>query len=566
MWLELGFLGFGLLILLLSFSDRQKTGTQLPVESLSSLPLPVEQHPEKTEVSDNDSFIMIHKLTIRKTQKEELTEKKPDIVTLQPKSRKMSPADLLREKKDKQNATALTGSLTSRTKWKGDLDKMRKKRVVRVLVPFSRTFFFPDKGRKRGLIYDGLMEYEKYLNKQVKGNKHLPVQVMVIPTAHNRLFSDLNAGYGDIVAANLTITPKRKKQVDFSAPLLTGVREIIVTGSGVSLMKSIFELAGKDIIVRKSSSYNESILALNRTLISIGKKPLRIIYVDEYLEDEDLLEMVNAGLVPMIAIDSHKGEFWAGIFKDIKLHPDVKLRTGGEIAWAIRPNSPQLKKSINGFVRGNKKGSLMDNMLFQAYLKSNKYIHHELSDESMRDYKQTIKLFKTYGDKYDFPYLLLTALAYQESGLDNRKRSHAGAVGIMQVLPATASSRHVAIVNISRLENNIHAGTRYLRSMADRYFSDPELSPLNRDLFTLAAYNSGPEKVVSLRKEATKQGYDANIWFNNVEAVAAANTGRETVQYVRNIYKYFVAYEYITRREQMKKVGTTLLKSHYGDK
>ena len=371
------------------------------------------------------------------------------------------------------------------------------------------------------------------------------------------------AGLGDIAAGNLTITAERKKLVDFTDPGLVNVEEIIVAGPHAPVLPSIFDLSGLEISVRKSSSYYESLQALNQTLVSIGKKPVRITVADEYLEDEDLLEMVNAGLMPMLVIDSHKGLFWAKILKHITLYKNIRLRTGGQVAWAIRKNSPLLKKNINRFVKTIKKGTLLGNILFQRYLENTQYIRNNLSERALQRYEHTITLFKKYAVQYDFPYLLLTALAFQESGLDQSKRSHAGAIGIMQVLPSTAADRHVRIKNINRIENNIHAGTRYLRFMADRYFSDPALSPLNRDLLTIAAYNAGPARVARLRKEAARQGLDPNVWFNNVEVIAAARIGRETVQYVRNIYKYYLAYGYIMKKKKLKKVGKAILRSHY---
>jgi membrane-bound lytic murein transglycosylase MltF len=557
LYLELGFLCFGLVVLLLSSIDRTETADrQILPEELEVAVGEVESGDVVTPVSAPEE----------ETVREPGENVKSTLPTLQPAGRKVRPG----EKKEDlpvafpPNTRESDGDqiqLWERKPWTGDLDGMRKRRTIRVLVPYSRTFFFLDQGRKRGLTYDALMEYEKFLNRKVK-NKHLGMHIVVIPTPRNRLFTNLVAGLGDIAAGNLTITPKRKKLVDFSNPSLTNVREIIVTGPGAPEVKSIFDLAGLEIAVRKSSSYYESLLLLNKTLLSIGKKPVSVLVVDEYLEDEDLLEMVNAGLIPMIIIDSHKGDFWAKVFKHITLHHNLCLRTGGEIAWAVRKNSPLLKKSINSFVKKVKKGTLTGNILFQRYLKSTKYIRN-FSADSMKRYNRTLELFKKYGRKYDFPYLLLTALAYQESGLNQKRRSHAGAVGIMQVLPSTAADRNVNIKHIDRLENNIHAGTRYLRFMADRYFSDPALTPLNRDLLTIASYNAGPARVAKLRQEAVRRGFDGNIWFNNVEVVAAARIGRETVQYVRNIYKYYVAYDYIVKKQKMKKVGAAILKSHY---
>lgn len=559
LYLELGFLCFGLIVLLLSSIDRQET---------AQLPLPEQQKIVVAEVSPGN-------VEPQAPEDGEVVEPPaektaPGIVTLQPAGRKVRPGGV----EDKEFAVSLpddlaadaqTAQLWERQQWTGDLGGMRKRRNIRALVPFSRTFFFLDRGRKRGLIYDVLMEYEKFLNKKVK-TKHLTVHIVVIPTPRDRLFIDLAAGYGDIAAGNLTITPDRKKLVDFADPTLTNVQEIVVSGPAAPELKTIFDLAGQEISVRKSSSYYESLLTLNKTIQSIGRKPIIINTVDEYLEDEDLLEMVNAGLMPMIIIDNHKGKFWAKIFKNIKLHHNLRLRTGGEIAWAIRKNSPLLKKDINKFVKTIKKGTLTGNILYQRYLQDTQYIRNSFSKNAMKRYNRTIGLFEKYAGKYDFPYLMLTALAYQESGLDQKKRSQAGAIGIMQVLPTTAADRNVGIKKISKLENNIHAGTRYLRFMADRYFADPNLTRLNRDLFTIASYNAGPARVAKLRKESARRGLDPNVWFNNVEVVAAVRIGRETVQYVRNIYKYYIAYEYIIKKEKLKKVGTAILKSHYEKK
>jgi membrane-bound lytic murein transglycosylase MltF len=235
-------------------------------------------------------------------------------------------------------------------KWTGDYDGMVERHVIRALVPYSKTFYFFDLGTQRGLTYEALVGFDKYVNKQL-GKKTLTVRLVVIPTTRDRLLPRLLEGLGDIAAGNLTITPDRQRLVDFSDPSYTNVDEIIVTGPKAPTIKTIEDLSGKKIHVRASSSYYESLNILNSRFKKKGKKPVDLVLADENLEDEDLLEMMNAGIIPMIVIDSHKGQFWKQIFKDITLHPDIKLRTGGQIAWAIRKNSPELKKVINGFVK-----------------------------------------------------------------------------------------------------------------------------------------------------------------------------------------------------------------------
>lgn len=428
--------------------------------------------------------------------------------------------------------------------WTGDLDGMVKRRYIRVLVPFSKTYYFIDKGEPRGLSYELLQEFEKYVNLKTK-SKVLKVHVLIIPTPRDKLFKSLRDGWGDIAVGNLTITPERLSEVDFSDPFLTDVNELVVTHSSAGSLTGPDDLSGKDIYVRKSSSYYESLLRLNDEFAKRRMKKMNIILVDDILEDEDLLEMVNGGLIPMIVVDSHKAEFWANVFDGIKVHRNVPVNTGGRIAWAFRKSSPRLQGLINGFVQNHRKGTLMGNVLFQRYLRDTDHVKNSMSEKEIKKFNQTIDLFKKYADRYDFDYLLVAAQAYQESGLDHSMKSPAGAVGIMQVLPSTARDPNVNISEIQTIENNIHAGVKYLRFITDQYFSTGNLDRMNRTLLAFAAYNAGPAKVAKLREEAAKEGLDPDRWFGNVEVIAGKRIGRETVQYVSNIFKYYFAYRLV---------------------
>lgn len=433
----------------------------------------------------------------------------------------------------------------------GDFDGMVTRRVIRALVVHNKMLYFLDGVTQRGTSYDGLKEFEKFVNKKLK-TRTLKINVVFIPVTRDKLLPALVKGLGDIAVANLTITPERKKIVDFSDPLLTNVSEILITGPAAPAINCLDDLAGKKIHVRPSSSYYRSLKRLNVSFKKQGKLPVKIVSADEYLEDSDLLEMVNAGLIPMVIVDNHKARFWAEIFDHITLHPDIVVNTGGEIAWAIRKNSPKLKAVVNEFVKGHKKGTLFGNVIFKRYLKTNKWARNAMSPKELKKFQDTVALFRKYADQYGFDYLKIIALAYQESQLDQSKRSHAGAIGIMQLLPSTARDRNVNIPDIKILEKNIHAGNKYLRFLDDRYFNDSSIDRLNQMLFTFASYNAGPGKVTRLRKEAAEMGLDPNVWFGNVEVVAAKRIGRETVQYVSNIYKYYIAYRLIADQLHIK--------------
>jgi membrane-bound lytic murein transglycosylase MltF len=429
--------------------------------------------------------------------------------------------------------------------FKGDFDGMVKDKIIRILMPHNKTFFFFDGAQAKGLSYEGAMLFEKFVNKKQK-SKTIKIKVIIIPTSRDKLFSQLQAGYGDIAIGNLTFTDERRKIVDFSDPFLMNVSEIVVTNKKTPTITIPFDLAGKEIHVRESSSYYESLQNLNQLLTSVGKPAVKIVIANEHLEDADLLEMVNADLIPAIIIDSHKGYFWKDIFTNIKLHEKAAVNSGGQIAWAFRKNSPKLAAVINKFVKTHKKGTLTGNVAFNRYLKNSKYIRNSAQGKELKKFQTTVKLFKKYGKQYDFDHLMLAALGYQESRLNQSIKSHAGAIGVMQMLPSTAKDKNVGIPDIKKIEPNIQAGAKYLRFMADRYFPVKDgLDSLNSAFFTFAAYNAGPARVAKLRAEAKKKGLDPNIWFNNVELIAAKRIGRETVQYVSNILKYYIAYKFL---------------------
>jgi membrane-bound lytic murein transglycosylase MltF len=435
----------------------------------------------------------------------------------------------------------------------GDFDEMVQHGTIRALVVYSKTFYFLDRGRQHGISYEVLKEFEKFINKKLK-TKILKVQVVFIPVSRDELMPSLLNGLGDIAVANLTITTERQKQVDFSNPFLGGVKELLVTGPAAPPINSIDDLTGKEIHVRRSSSYYESLIQLNTSFKNAGKSQMKLVLADEIFEDEDLLEMVNAGLIPMIVMDSHKAQFWKQIFDNIAVHQGIAVRAGGEIAWAFRKNSPKLKAVVNDFVKGHKKGTMLGNILFKRYLQNTKYVKNSMSEKELKKYNSMVQLFKKYAGEYNFNSLMIAAQAYQESGLDNSRRSHAGAVGVMQLLPTTAADPNVSIANIEKLENNIHAGTKYLRFIIDRYYKDEPMDDVNKLLFAFASYNAGPARVRGLRKEAVAMGLDPNVWFRNVEIVAAKSIGRETVQYVSNIYKYYIAYQMVVKQIDKKQL------------
>ena len=437
--------------------------------------------------------------------------------------------------------------------WHGDLDEMIERRQIRALVPYSRTFFFIDEhGSQRGLSHSFMEAFEDRLNDEL-GSGHLRVRVVYVPVTRDRLIPWLLEGRGDVIAANLTVTPSRAAQVTFTEPLVRDVRELLVSGPAGAPIESVEQLSGRRVFVRRHSSAYESLTALNNQFRERGLTRIDLVMAPDHFETGDLLELVSAGVVPYAVSDDYLAEFWARVLPDLVIHDSVVLREGADIAFAVRPDSPALAASMSAFLTDHRAGTLFGNVTFERFLHDTRWVLDEGRDEALERFRRKALLFQQFGQVYELDWLLLIAQGYQESRLNQAARSPAGAIGVMQLLPTTAAD--VGIENITELDNNIHAGVRYLRWMIDRYYADDDMDDDNRLLFALASYNAGPRRVRQMRQQAEAEGLDPNQWFDNVEYIAARVIGRETVQYVSNIFKYHVAFTLIAEAQGLTVPG-----------
>jgi membrane-bound lytic murein transglycosylase MltF len=425
-------------------------------------------------------------------------------------------------------------------RWTGDYDELAERRFLRVLVPFSRTLYYLDGPQQKGIAYEALLQLESQLPRI--GKSKVRPKIVIIPTTRERLLPALAEGYGDVAIGAFTVADLHRQTVEFSAPTMSGIEEVVVTSKDAPVLAEA-DLAGREIHVRRASSYYEDLVALNERLTKAGQRPVSIKEVDARLEDEDVLQMVDAGIIPATVSQLPVAAFWAQLYGGLVVDSRVALRSDAEIAWALRKDAPQIKKIIDKFVAEHRAGTLFGNVLLQRYLGSAKRLTNPTSAAKLERYRAMAQYFRTYADRYGSDWVLAVAQGYQESELDHSRRSEAGAVGVMQVKPSTAADPNVGIGNVEVLENNIHASIKYMSFLRDRYFADQGIDPLDQGLLTLAAYNAGPARVTSMRSKAAAVGLDPNQWFGNVEIIAARVIGRETVDYVGNIYKYYSAYK-----------------------
>ena len=444
--------------------------------------------------------------------------------------------------------------------WKGDLDAIAKRRALRVLVPFRRPEFFYMEGHPVGILQEAFQEIEKVLNTKYKTTAANRIVVVLLPTPMDRMRERMAGGYGDIAAGSISITEAHKAFADFTVPTRTGMKIIAVTGPGAPELKSVEDLSGKEVWVMPQTRMKKDLEDLNARLKSKGKAPAKMRETDPVLEPGDVLELVNAGVYQIALMQSFQAEFWAQVFDKVKPRNDLALAEDAQLGWAIQKGTPQLKAFLDEFIKTHGVGTSFGNTVMRRYLKGAKYVRNATEESEMKKFQATVPYFKKYSTQYNLNYLLMAAQGYQESRLDQSVKSPVGAVGIMQVMPSTAAGAPVKVSNIEIEENNIHAGMRLMHFLIEDNFNEPGLDLINRMLFAIASYNAGPAKIARCRTMAKNMGYDPNKWFNNVEVAVAKVVGRETTQYVANVYKYYIAYRLagdtnLRRLEAEKKAG-----------
>jgi membrane-bound lytic murein transglycosylase MltF len=425
-------------------------------------------------------------------------------------------------------------------------------------------------GRKQGgITFEAAREFEESLNKRLGLTRAAEkVQIVLVPVRRDELIPFIRDGRGDIAAANLTITDERLDQVDFSDPFIPDAYEVVVTGPGAKPVESLKDLSGRSVYVRRSSSYHESLERVNRDLEARGLPPASIVTVNEILDDGAILKLVNEGRLSVTVVDSHIAEFWVELFTNLRWNDDVRPREDAQIAWAVQKDTPQLLGHLNAFVKTHKKGTLTGNILINRYFKSTDWQEH-LQGESVNRRIDSLKtLFQEKADLYDLDWRRLAAQAYQESGLDQSRRSSRGAIGLMQLMPAAA--REIGFKDISTADANVEAGAKYMRHVIDTYLSDVEQNPgvdaeVAREeayALALAAYNAGPTRISRLRRTAASRGIDSKIWFGEMAPFVSREVGSEPVRYVRNVMEFSIQLQLqqqlFEERQRLQKPGVDL--------
>ena len=435
-----------------------------------------------------------------------------------------------------------------------DLDGMMRRRQVRALVMINPIGFFYSNGQPMGAEYEALRELESFINQKMRAG-NLKVNVTFVPTRPDQVEAALEQGTGDLVAYALVVTPERQRRVAFTVALQTDVKQVIVTGPQLKTLSSLDDLGGKQVYVNPLTSNFELLRQLNTKLLKEGKRAIMITPADKNLMDDDLIQMVNAGLIPATVTSEARTRLWSQVLPHLVVHSNLAIASGERTAWALRRNNPQLKQLLDEFIGPRAVGTSFGNTLLRRYLQNTKWVVNSTSPEELKKFAALTAIFKQYAGQYDFDYLMIMAQGYQESLLEQNKRNRSGAVGIMQVIPKDAAASPIDVHDVSTARNNILAGVKMLREIEDHYFNDPKIDPEDKMLMAFASYNAGPNRIAKLRTQAAREGLDPNKWFDNVELEVAKGVGQETVTYVGNVYKYYIAYKLALEQKRLQDAG-----------
>jgi membrane-bound lytic murein transglycosylase MltF len=430
-------------------------------------------------------------------------------------------------------------------RYPASLESVIERRFLRVLTSRNNFDFFISDGGRGGYQYEMVSAFTKFLNERhLKGKGELSIQFELVPVDDDQLMPLLLEGAGDIIAARLTITPNRAERVRFTRPYRK-VDEQIVFHDGIAAITSLHDLSGKQVAVRTTSSYAESLARLNLELVKEGRAPVDVVFVDDALATERILELVAARKYAFTVADSLIAELAVRMYPSLRVAEGLALRRGGELAWATVPEASMLADEMNTFLRRYREGSLLGNLAARRYFEDEARLASRVDGERSV-ISEFDALFREHAKAYGLDWRLVAAMAYQESRFDPTARNRSGATGLLQIKLQTAREPYIGIPDIAGKENvsnNVRAGLKYLDWIKRRYFdSESEMRDRDRLRMALAAYNAGPAVVIRARNRAKEQGRNPNRWFRHVELSMLGMRKNEPVKYVSEINQRYLSY------------------------
>ena len=432
-----------------------------------------------------------------------------------------------------------------------DLDIIKQKGKIVVLTDFNSTNYFIYRGQPMGYQYELLQNLADYMGIEVE---------VVVSNDLDNSFKRLENGDVDLIAANLTVTKRRKEFLDFTEPH-SQTRQVLVqrkpdnrrnidkTTPGSGLIREQLDLAGKTVYVQSHSSHAYRLHNLSN---EIGED-IDIIEVDQ--EVEQLISLVARGEIDYTVSDENVAQVNLNYYQNIDIETPVSFYQN--LAWAVRKNSGKLLTEINDWMLHFRNTDEYE-IIYAKYFKNQRSAqivesdYYALTSGRISAYDDIIK---TYSEQIGWDWRLVASLIYQESRFKPDVKSWAGAFGLMQLMPSTA--QRFGIDPNSSHEMQIQAGIRFLEWLDERFEDIDDRQEKSK--FTIAAYNVGLGHILDARNLAQKNGSDPNVWENSVDKYLLSKAdplyyndpvvkygycrGTETYRYVKDIMQRYEHYK-----------------------
>lgn len=419
-----------------------------------------------------------------------------------------------------------------------DLAQIRASRELKVLVNQSRNSSGEVKGESYGVEYHRLRAFEHYLNARARDGQEL--RLKLIPKSKEQLIGALQRGEGDLVAPGELLDPVSTRGVSASDAVMARVPLVLVGRKGDRGFARVEQLSGRTVALAAGSAAADTLHEINQRLALRKHAPVKVEWIDPSLAVEDVLEMVQAGVLPLTVVELPIAERWSKILPKLQIQRRVTLTAPEDMHWYMRRDAVMLHASVDRFLQDYRAPADQDANFQRIYRRLYK-IHYPLARANRQRLSTLRPVLQRHAEAQNLDWLNLAALAFKESSLNPAARGSGGAHGLMQITPGAA--QRVGIKDINSVDGNVQASARYLALIRRKFFSSNQLNERERMAFVLAAYNLGPERVQAMRAEARRRGLNHNQWFFQVERVALEQVGMGPVSYVSSVNKYFLAFD-----------------------
>ncbi|MDE6271172.1 MAG: transglycosylase SLT domain-containing protein [Muribaculaceae bacterium] len=412
--------------------------------------------------------------------------------------------------------------------------------TLRVATLYSPTTYFIYRDEPMGYDYSLAADFA-----EAKGM----VLDLRVARSMTEAIAMLDSGSVDLLACNVPVTSQYKNRVVACGPELLTTQVLVQPKiQGEAAITDVTQLPGRDVYVERGSKYEQRLINLNDELG--GGINIHAIGADSLI-DEDLLQMVSEGKIPLTVVNRDVAMLNATYYPDLDVSLDISFPQRAR--WGVAPANKWLADSIDCWMETADARRDNDELL-KRYFEQSKGQAFTRFDFSKGYISAYDNLFKSYAENIDWDWRLLAAQGWAESRFNPNARSWVGARGLMQIMPRTARGYKTPVSKLNNPETSISVATRLLADL-NRQLAPYVPNDRERLKFVIGSYNVGIAHVLDAMRLCEKYGMDPQQWDDNVARALLMKSkpeyyndpvvrygycrGAEPVGYVKDIMAFY---------------------------